>query len=81
VLAEFDDSALLKIFGEAGVGLFPAPLAIEAQIAEMYHAVPVGVADGVVENYVAISPERRVKHPAVVRITDAARKQLFAEHQ
>lgn len=75
-VAEFDDSALLKAFGEAGAGVFPAPAAISDQVQHMYHARQIGDADGVVENYYAISPERKLKHPAVVRITEVARSRL-----
>ncbi len=78
IVAEFDDSALLKAFGEAGAGLFPAPSAIAAQVERMYHARLVGEVEGVTESYYAISPERKLKHPAVVRITELARSRVFA---
>lgn len=76
VVAEFDDSALLKVFGEAGAGFFPAPAAIADQVEQMYHAKSIGEVDGVVERFYAISPERKIKHPAVVRITEVARERL-----
>ena len=77
VVAEFDDSALLKTFGAAGAGVFPAPYAIASEIERMYSARAIGVADGVRENYVVISPERRLKQPALLEIIDRAREQLF----
>lgn len=77
VIAEFDDSALLKAFGQAGVGLFPAPRAIAPEIESMYNTRCVGEIDGVTETFYAISPERKLKHPAVVRITDEARLTLL----
>ena len=76
VVAEFDDSALLKVFGEAGAGFFPAPAAIADQVEHMYHAKSIGDVDGVTERFYAISPERKIKHPAVVRITELARAHL-----
>lgn len=76
VVAEFDDSALLKVFGEAGAGFFPAPEAIAEQVEHMYHAKSIGNVDGVTERFYAISPERKIKHPAVVRITEVAREHL-----
>lgn len=79
VVAEFDDSALLKAFGEAGRGIFPAPTAIAEEVEQMYQARSIGRAEGVREAYFAISPERKLKHPAVVRITEAARARLFTE--
>lgn len=79
VAAEFDDSALLKAFGQAGSGLFPGPTAIEEEICRMYDAGVVGRTDEVRERFYAISPERRLKHPAVLAITESARSQLFGE--
>ena len=78
VIAEFDDSALLKAFGEAGTGLFPSPIAIKDEIERMYHARCIGQVDSLQESYFAISPERKLKHPAVLEITEAARSALLA---
>lgn len=80
VVAEFDDSALMKAFGEAGAGVFPAPVAIREQVEHMYHSRLIGEVDGVAEHYFAISPERKLKHPAVVRITEVARSRLTGSH-
>lgn len=77
VVAEFDDSALLKVFGAAGAGVFPAPQAIAAEIERMYSARVIGVVEDLRETYYAISPERRLKHPAVLDIIEKAREQLF----
>lgn len=78
VVAEFEDSALLKAFAEAAVGIFPAPLAIASEVELTYHARRIGVAREVTESYFAISPERKLKHPSVVRIIEAARSGLFS---
>lgn len=78
VVGEFDDSALLKAFGEAGAGLFAAPTVIENEICKMYGMSPIGRTDAVTEHFYAISPERRIKHPAVARITEIARSDLFS---
>jgi len=77
VVAEFEDSALLKAFGEAGAGLFPAPAAITTQVEQMYQVRSLGEIGGISESYFAISPERKLKHPAVVEITESARSRLF----
>jgi LysR family transcriptional activator of nhaA len=77
IVGEFEDSALLKAFGQAGAGLFPIPSIVEAEVARQYHAKPVGVVEGVVERFYAISDERRVTNPAVAAICTAARTQLF----
>lgn len=81
VVGEFDDSALLKAFGEAGAGLFAAPTVIENEICKMYSMSVIGRTDSVSEQFYAISPERRIKHPSVARITDTARTGLFSRRQ
>lgn len=73
---EFEDSALLKVFGQAGAGLFFSPVAIRDHICQQYHVKLLGEID-VTDSFYAISVERRLKHPAVVAICEAARKQLF----
>lgn len=77
ILAEFDDSALLKAFGQAGVGVFPSPTAIANEVEQMYHASMIGTVEDLKETYYAISPERKIKHPGVIQITETARSQLF----
>lgn len=76
VIAEFDDSALLKAFGEGGSGIFPAPRFIEQELRHTYHVQPIGEVERVRESYFAISPERIVRNPAVRRITESARLHL-----
>ncbi len=78
IAGEFDDSALLKAFGEAGAGVFAAPTVIEDEICRMYRMSVIGRTDEIKERFYAISPERRLKHPSVVLITDTARTKLFA---
>lgn len=78
VAGEFKDSALMKSFGQAGAGVFAAPSAIETEIRNNYRAVPLGPAVGVEEHYYAISVERKVRHPAVAAICDAARNRFFS---
>ena len=77
IAGEFDDSALMKAFGEAGVGLFAASTAIEQEICRMYRMTVVGRTDEIEERFYAISPERRLKHPSVLLITNTARADLF----
>lgn len=78
VVAEFEDSALMKVFGADGIGLFPAPTVVEKHVMRQYDVQALGRAPDVRETFYAISVERRLKHPAVVAISDAARHQLFA---
>ncbi|HNE14824.1 MAG TPA: transcriptional activator NhaR [Rhodocyclaceae bacterium] len=77
VVAEFDDSALMKAFGQSGSGVFPAPAAMALEIEAHYGVVPLGQTDDMHERFFAISAERRLTHPAVVAVSDAARAGLF----
>lgn len=77
VLAEFDDSALLKAFGNAALGVYPAPAVITDEVMSMYHSRLIGHVGAIRESYFAISPERKLKHPAVLQITENAREDLF----
>jgi LysR family transcriptional activator of nhaA len=77
VVAEFEDGALLKVFGHDGVGIFPAPTVIEKEVMRQDGVVRLGLVEGVRERYYAISVERRLKHPAIVAITETARADLF----
>jgi LysR family transcriptional activator of nhaA len=77
VVGEFDDSALMKAFGQGGGAAFPAPTAIAREVARQYGVRPIGRVASVRERYYAISAERRLKHPAVLAITNAAKADLF----
>jgi len=77
VASEFEDSALLKVFGQEGIGIFPGPTAIESEIRRQFGVAVVGRTDAVVERFYAITVERRLKNPAVAAISEAARERLF----
>lgn len=77
VVAEFEDSALLKVFGQAGEGVFPAPLAIASEVQQQYMVQQIGRVDSIRERFYAISVERRLKHPAVLAISRHARDEFF----
>lgn len=79
VVGEFDDSALMKAFGQAGIGIFAAPSAIAAEVRQQYGVVALGSTDAVTERFYAISVERRLTHPAVVAISSKARTELFGK--
>ena len=79
IVGEFDDSALLKVFGQSGAGVFAAPSAIEAQVRRQYGVRAIGRAEEVRERFYAITLDRKVTHPAVVAICEGARDRLFGE--
>jgi LysR family transcriptional activator of nhaA len=76
-VAEFEDSALMKAFAQQGAGIFAAPSAIDKEICRQYRVRPIGELTDVRERFYAISVERKLKHPAVVAISEAARGELF----
>jgi LysR family transcriptional regulator, transcriptional activator of nhaA len=78
IAGEFEDPALLKTFGEWVQAVFVAPTAVEAEVLRSHRVSVVGRTSEVRERYYAISVERRLKHPAVAAITDAARTEVFA---
>ena len=78
IVAEFDDSALMKAFAGAGRGLFPAPAVIATPIEDMYSTRVVGTADGLNESYYVISPERKISNPGALRVIEAGKRSLFA---
>jgi len=77
VVGEFQDLALLNVFGHAGVGIFASPTAVEDQVRKYHQVALVGRLDTAKEEFYAISAERRIKHPAVVAISQSARQSLF----
>ncbi|MDZ4806335.1 MAG: transcriptional activator NhaR [Candidatus Eisenbacteria bacterium] len=77
IVGEIDDSALLKVLGEAGVGVFAGPSAIEADVVKRYRVRVVGRVGTLRQRFYAISAERRLSHPAVVAICNAGRKVNF----
>jgi LysR family transcriptional activator of nhaA len=73
IVGEFDDSALMSAFGQAGAGVFPVPLTTAAEVMRQYDVVEVGQTLDIRERFFAISVERRLSHPAVVAVSEAAR--------
>ncbi|VAW82818.1 Transcriptional regulator, LysR family [hydrothermal vent metagenome] len=80
IIGEFDDSALMKAFGQTGAGVFIAPTPTAEEVAKQYRVVVIGQTDEVREQFYAISVERKASHPAVAAITaTAAREWLFRD--
>ncbi len=77
VVGEFDDAALMQAFGREGRGVFMAPTVLEAETCAQYGVSVLGRSAELVEEFYAVSVERRITHPCVVAITQAARGQLF----
>ena len=71
VVAECDDSALIKYFGQSDYGVFCTPSIIESHVMQQYNVAVIGRTDEVKEQFYAISPERKVKHPGVRQLLEA----------
>jgi LysR family transcriptional activator of nhaA len=77
VVGEFEDFALLKVFGQQGLGLFAVPSIIEATVQHQYGVEVIGRVAAIRERFYAITLNRKLRHPAVVALSDAARHTLF----
>lgn len=77
IVGEFDDSALLKLFGQGGAGFFVAPAAMSDYVCERYAVEEVGRIDSVKEQLYAITAERRMTHPGVLAVAEAT-KEVFS---
>ena len=77
VVGEFDDGALMTAFGREGRGVFMAPSVLELETIQQFGVEVIGRSDELIEEFFAVTVERRITHPCVVAITDAARGQLF----
>jgi LysR family transcriptional activator of nhaA len=78
IIGEFDDSALMNAFGREGRGVFMAASALEQEVQSTSGAEIIGRSAELEEEFFAITVERRIRHPAVVAITESARSELFA---
>lgn len=78
VIGEFDDGALMTAFGREGRGVFMGPSVLELETVTQFGVEVIGRSGELVEEFFAVSVERRITHPCVVAITDAARGQLFS---
>ena len=77
IIGEFDDSALLLAFGQAGAGFFAAPTAIEEAIVRQHEVQVVGRIDSVREQIYAITNERKLTHPLIMAICRFAQHDIF----
>ena len=81
IIAEFDDSALMKAFGQKGAGIFIAPTAIAAEVERQHQARSIGQTNEVIARFYAISVERRILHPVVSAVITSARNLLMIGNQ
>jgi len=72
VVGDFDDTAVMKAFGQAGAGIFAMPSMVAKETAAQYGVVPIGSTDKVLHHVYAVTGERRLSNPAVLAIPAAA---------
>jgi LysR family transcriptional activator of nhaA len=77
IVGEFEDSALLRVFGQIGAGVFPATAVLVEDIKKQHRVQLLGQVNEVRQRFYAISVERRIKHPAVLAISEQARQKIF----
>lgn len=73
-MGEFEDGATMKAFGREGHGLFPGSSVVAREITQQYQVRKVGNVNGLTERFYGITADRRLKHPAVVAISESAKK-------
>lgn len=79
ICGEFQDSALLKAFGQEGVGLFFVPQVIRKEIQRSHQVEHIGDIESIKESFYALAMERKLKHPAVDQIVETAKTRLFVK--
>lgn len=77
VIGEFDDPALMNVFGEEGLGIFVAPSIIEPELRRRHRVAVLGRVETLRQRFYAISVERKLTHPGVIAIRESARRDLF----
>jgi LysR family transcriptional activator of nhaA len=73
VIGEIDDAGTMRALGLRGHGLFPVRSALASEIADVTGARKIGAFDALRERYVAITRERTIRHPSLVRLVESAR--------
>jgi len=78
VIAEFEDRALMKVFGEGGSGIFTSPTVVKDDVLEKYGVEIIGETEEITEQFYLITAESHIKNPAISLISETARNQLFS---
>lgn len=77
IVGEVEDMAMLQTLAQHGMGIFAAPTVVQSEVCRRYHVQVIGELEKVRERFYAISVERKITHPAVLTISEVARKRLF----
>ena len=77
IVGEFEDGATMNAFGQEGHGLFPGSMVVAAEITRQYQVSKIGSITGLTERFYGITVERRLKHPALIAISESAKEKIF----
>lgn len=77
VVAEFDDSALMKVFGQNGLGVFVAPSIIEDDVIQKYDTKLLGRVASIRDTFYLISTKKRLSNEMIRELVQSAKEFLF----
>jgi LysR family transcriptional activator of nhaA len=72
IVGEFSGGALMKIFGQEGIGAFAVPTIVEREVRAQYKVTTAGRTAEITSQFYAVTADRRVRHPAIVAVMKAA---------
>ncbi|MBX7103267.1 MAG: LysR family transcriptional regulator [Gemmataceae bacterium] len=79
VVGEFADSALMKAFGQKGVGIFPAPQVVESDVTDQFGVRSVGTAPRIRDRIYCLTINRTPKDAAILKLIESARTRIFGQ--
>ena len=79
VAGVFDDSALMKQLGAEGLGVFPAPDAVRAEVESLPGVKRLGAIPGVRLRYFLLTLERQLRHPLTKLLLEGAKARLATD--
>lgn len=77
IVAEFEDTALLKVFASLAGGFAALPSVAVEEIERSYGLEAFAATDDCTERFFAISGERKIRHAGVRTVTREAKTRLF----
>ncbi len=78
LVGEIEDPAFVNVLALHGLGFMTVPTLVAKEIVTRFGFRSIGRTDDCKQQFYAITPERKLTHPAVVAVTSDARDRLFA---
>jgi LysR family transcriptional activator of nhaA len=79
LVGEFEDPALLHVVAFHSLGFVPVATLVAKEAARRFGFGVIGRTEACRQRFYAITPERKLTHPAVTAITSDARRRLFVK--